>query len=83
MAKPISATERPSVVVAINGLNAGDRDALILHVWEHLPYEGVAAALGIPVGTVRSRLFRARNSLQRLLDDVAPERGKRAKRVVN
>ena len=56
----------PDVVTAINRLAAGDRDALLLHVWEHLPYEGVAAALGITVGTVRSRINRARTKLREL-----------------
>ncbi len=56
----------PDVVTAINRLTTGDRDALLLHVWEQLPYEGVAAALGIPVGTVRSRINRARAKLREL-----------------
>jgi len=45
-------------------LPAPERDALILHVWEGLAYEEVAAALGVPVGTVRSRLNRARRRLR-------------------
>ena len=36
-----------------------ERDALVLHVWEGLSYEEVADALGVPIGTVRSRLNRA------------------------
>ena len=50
---------------AVNGLAKGDRDALLLYAWGDLDYEGVASALGIPVGTVRSRLNRARKKLQR------------------
>jgi RNA polymerase sigma-70 factor (ECF subfamily) len=42
-----------------------DVDALFLHVWEGLSYSDVASTLGIPVGTVRSRLSR----LRRRLDD--------------
>jgi RNA polymerase sigma factor (sigma-70 family) len=56
----------PDVVSAISRLAATDRDALLLHVWEHLTYEDVAAALGIPVGTVRSRINRARTKLREL-----------------
>ena len=56
----------PDVVSAISRLAATDRDALLLHVWEHLTYEEVAAALGIPVGTVRSRINRARTKLREL-----------------
>lgn len=37
---------------------------LTLVAWGELDYEGVAVALGIPVGTVRSRLSRARRRLR-------------------
>ena len=43
-----------------------ERDALMLHVWEGLGYEDVADALGVPIGTVRSRLHRARQRLREL-----------------
>ena len=43
-----------------------ERDALVLHVWESLSYEEIAAALDVPVGTVRSRLNRARRRLREL-----------------
>ena len=56
----------PGVLAAIQELPPGERDALLLHVWEELPYEDVAVALGIPVGTVRSRLNRARGRLREL-----------------
>ena len=56
----------PTWSSAINRLSAADRDALLLHVWERLPYDEVAAALGIPVGTVRSRINRARTKLREL-----------------
>lgn len=49
---------------AIRRLPERDRDALLLYAWGDLDYEGVARALGIPVGTVRSRLNRARRSLR-------------------
>jgi RNA polymerase sigma-70 factor (ECF subfamily) len=54
------------VAAAVAGLPEPERDALVLHVWEGLPYEEVAAALGIPVGTVRSRMNRARRRLREL-----------------
>ena len=57
----------PQVLTAIKGLPDGERDALILHVWEDLTYDEVAAALEIPVGTVRSRLNRARGRLRELV----------------
>jgi RNA polymerase sigma-70 factor (ECF subfamily) len=44
-----------------------DVDALFLHVWDGLSYVEVATALGIPVGTVRSRLSRLRQRLETTL----------------
>jgi RNA polymerase sigma factor (sigma-70 family) len=49
---------------AIQRMPARDRDALLLYAWGDLDYEGVALALGVPVGTVRSRLNRARRVLR-------------------
>lgn len=50
---------------ALGRLSDGDRDALLLYAWGDLDYAGIAAALDIPVGTVRSRLNRARRILRR------------------
>jgi RNA polymerase sigma factor (sigma-70 family) len=52
---------------ALSRLEPHDRDVLLLVAWEELSYEEVAEALGIPVGTVRSRLSRARAQVQRAL----------------
>jgi RNA polymerase sigma-70 factor (ECF subfamily) len=49
---------------AIRRMPTRDRDALLLYAWADLDYEGVALALGVPVGTVRSRLNRARRVLR-------------------
>ena len=43
-----------------------ERDVLAVCVFAGLDYQAAAAALGIPVGTVRSRLSRARSHLKRL-----------------
>jgi RNA polymerase sigma-70 factor (ECF subfamily) len=43
-----------------------EQDVLALCVWSELSYEDAAAALGVPVGTVRSRLSRARAHLRKL-----------------
>jgi RNA polymerase sigma-70 factor (ECF subfamily) len=56
----------PRVADAVTALPEPERDALVLHVWEGLSYEEVADALGVPVGTVRSRLHRARGRLREL-----------------
>ena len=52
------------LVTALASLSPGDRDALLLFVWEQLTYDDIAVALSIPVGTVASRISRARRQLQ-------------------
>jgi len=64
---------RERLVSALAGLSAGDRDVLLLIAWEQLSYEEVARALAIPVGTVRSRLSRARARLRGPLADTYKE----------
>lgn len=49
---------------ALESLKPGDREALLMFAWNEMPYEDIAAALDIPVGTVRSRLNRARRQVQ-------------------
>ncbi len=52
------------VVNAIDQLSDAERDTLMLFAWEELSYDDIAAALDIPVGTVRSRLNRSRRRLR-------------------
>ncbi len=52
------------LAAALAGLSAGDRDVLLLFAWADLSYEEIACAVEIPVGTVRSRLSRARRQLR-------------------
>jgi RNA polymerase sigma-70 factor (ECF subfamily) len=52
---------------ALAELPGGDRDVVVLIAWEQLSYEQTARALDIPVGTVRSRLSRARMRLRAAL----------------
>ncbi|OKI92017.1 RNA polymerase [Streptomyces sp. CB01249] len=54
---------------ALDGLRRQDREVLALCVWSGLDYAEAAEALGVPVGTVRSRLSRARERLRRLTDE--------------
>src|SRR4051794_4732741 len=57
----VEATPRaPRLFDGLPALARRDRDTLLLHVWGELSYDEVAAALGVPVGTVRSRINRAR-----------------------
>jgi RNA polymerase sigma-70 factor (ECF subfamily) len=54
------------VLAALQQLPESDKDVLSLCLWSELSYEDAAAALGIPVGTLRSRLSRARARLAEL-----------------
>ncbi|MFE9367235.1 RNA polymerase sigma factor [Streptomyces sp. NPDC006978] len=54
---------------ALGGLRRQEREVLVLCVWSGLDYAEAAEALGVPVGTVRSRLSRARTRLRRLTDE--------------
>lgn len=54
---------------ALKGLRKGDRDVLLLIAWEELSYQEVAEALAIPIGTVRSRMNRARRKVRDALDE--------------
>jgi RNA polymerase sigma factor (sigma-70 family) len=58
---------RGPLAAALAGLKAPDRDALLLLAWGQLSYEEIAAVLDIPVGTVRSRLHRARRQTRAAL----------------
>ncbi|WP_229069165.1 RNA polymerase sigma factor [Actinoplanes sp. DH11] len=67
-----AAALRDVLTSALADLGDGDRDVLLLVVQEELTYEQVAAALAIPVGTVRSRLHRARTQLRAALGGSNP-----------
>jgi RNA polymerase sigma-70 factor (ECF subfamily) len=53
-----------ALVAALAGLDARQRDVLLLYAWEELSYEEISDALEIPIGTVRSRLARARSAIR-------------------
>jgi RNA polymerase sigma-70 factor (ECF subfamily) len=57
----------PALAGALASLTAAEREILLLFAWADLSYEELAAALGIPIGTVRSRLSRARARVRELL----------------
>jgi RNA polymerase sigma factor (sigma-70 family) len=58
----------PRVADAIEALPDEERDLLLLFAWEDLSYQSMAEALELPIGTVRSRLNRARAHLRELLE---------------
>ena len=54
------------LLAAVHRLPEPHQDVLTLWVWEGLGYDEIAVALGLRVGTVKSRLSRARTRLQAL-----------------
>ncbi len=61
---------RQTVDAAIGALPEDLRRAVVLREYEGLSYEEIAAVMGCPVGTVRSRIFRAREAIDRQLRPV-------------
>jgi RNA polymerase sigma-70 factor (ECF subfamily) len=65
------ASERAAQVrAAVDELPPSFREVVILREWEDLPYEEIAERLGLSVGTVKSRLFRARSQLEKRLKNM-------------
>jgi RNA polymerase sigma-70 factor (ECF subfamily) len=62
----------PRVASVLAGLPAADRDLLLLIAWADLTYEEAAEALGVPMGTVRSRLHRVRKKIRRAFGGIDP-----------
>jgi len=63
------------LVGALNALPEEFRDVIFLSDVQNLSYKDIAQILEIPIGTVRSRLARARGALQHKLWDYAVEKG--------
>lgn len=68
------------VTTAINTLPVDFRAVILLCDIENFTYEEISKIIDIPIGTVRSRLHRARNMLKEKLGEYAKERGYRDKR---
>jgi RNA polymerase sigma-70 factor, ECF subfamily len=64
-----------AALALLDELPPHERDVFALVAWADLSYEEAAAALGVPVGTVRSRVARARARLRKL---VTPDPGPRS-----
>ena len=67
----------------LKSMAAIDRETLLLYAWADLTYEGIALAMDVPVGTVRSRLNRARRTLRtqlnlEILDETENDHGRLA-----
>ena len=60
---------RWAVTDAVAALGAAKRVVVVLHYWLDLPLEEIAGVLGLPIGTVASRLARAKDELRLLLEE--------------
>ncbi|MEV0165269.1 RNA polymerase sigma factor [Nonomuraea fuscirosea] len=63
---------RTALLDALAKLSRGDRDVLLMVAWSDMTYDEAARALGIPVGTVKSRLNRARRKVRHALGGINP-----------
>lgn len=81
----VAAIERPDEMVhgkqleaivgrAIASLDAEFREVLVLRDVEDMSYEDIAEIVGVPEGTVKSRLFRARAQLKQLIERALGEK---------
>ncbi len=61
-------SDHAALAAALVGLDPDQRDVLLLFAWEDLNYQEIARALDVPIGTVRSRLARARARLTAALE---------------
>jgi RNA polymerase sigma-70 factor (ECF subfamily) len=64
-----------AMIDRLDDLPPADRDVFLLVCWEGLSYPQTAQALGIPVGTVKSRLSRVRRALRLADPDRTSDRG--------
>jgi RNA polymerase sigma-70 factor (ECF subfamily) len=68
-AAPYARAELAQLLEQVARLPAEQREVLLLAGVEELRYEEIAASLGIPIGTVMSRLSRARDKLRRMANE--------------
>jgi RNA polymerase sigma factor (sigma-70 family) len=69
-----SAERAKAMMSAVRALPAAEREVLLLVAWEQLTPGEAAKVLGVPQGTARSRLHRARATLRRALSEYDAEK---------
>jgi RNA polymerase sigma factor (sigma-70 family) len=65
--------EQRALAAALAALEARDREVLLLLAWADLSYAEIAEATAVPIGTVRSRISRARRIVREALSDEGHE----------
>jgi len=76
LARVDASREVDRIAGVLADLDSDQRDVLLLHAWGDLSYEEISRALSIPVGTVRSRLSRARAKFSAALTNPIAEEGR-------
>lgn len=66
---PVLAEEESDVAAGLQHLPPDLRDVLFFYFYKNMTYEDIATLLNKPVGTVKSRLFRAKAELRALLEE--------------
>jgi len=67
--------QQRQLVQALQRLPVELQIALELYYWEELSIDEIAAAVEIPSGTVKSRLYRGRTLLREMIDNAPPDSG--------
>ncbi len=66
-----------AITATLEGLPTELREALVLREMDGLTYDEIAAVMECPIGTVRSRIFRAREAIDRRIEPLLDETGAR------
>jgi RNA polymerase sigma-70 factor (ECF subfamily) len=72
VAAPAAQDVRMDVLATLDTLSPEHREVIVLREFQGMSYDEIAEALGVPRGTVESRLFRARQELKGGLKDYLP-----------
>jgi RNA polymerase sigma factor (sigma-70 family) len=62
--EPDCPDQRLDVRKAVAALSEPEREALLLHYWADMTHEQIATSLNAPLGTIKLRVFRAREKLR-------------------
>lgn len=73
----LSTTANDEVAIAVRSLSPALKEVVLLHYFADRPIEEIGEVLGIPVGTVKSRLHNARTELFRRLSGTKQRKGER------
>lgn len=76
----VAVATRMEVAEALRNVPEGYREAMVMHDVAGIPYEEIAAALDLAVGTVKSRISRGRRRLAELLEHREPDGSSKGER---